>query len=117
MKAFFGVLLFMQVSFVAQAQRVCGTVDYSQKLINSEASLKNSYKIAEEQIEKITTNNISLTERDTTSDEIIYIPVVVHIVYKTADVNLSTAQVLSQLKILNDDYGYSNADKINSITK
>ncbi len=114
MKAFFGVLLFMQVSFVAQAQRVCGTVDYSQKLINSEASLKNSYKIAEEQIEKITTNNISLTERDTTSDEIIYIPVVVHIVYKTADVNLSTAQVLSQLKILNDDYGYSNADKINT---
>ena len=112
MKVFFGVLLFMQVSFVAQAQRVCGTADYSQKLINSEASLKNSYKIAEEQIEKITTNNISLTERDTTSDEIIYIPVVVHIVYKTADVNLSTAQVLSQLKILNDDYGYSNADKI-----
>jgi hypothetical protein len=114
MKVFWGVLLFMQVIFVAEAQRVCSTTEYTQKLISSNPSLKNSYKIAEDQIEAITKNSITLAARDTAANEIIYIPVVIHIVYKTADVNLSTSQILSQLTVLNNDYGYSNADKANT---
>jgi hypothetical protein len=114
MKAVLGVLLFMQVIFVTQAQRVCGTTDYMQRTINTDPSLKNSYKTAEDQIGAITKNNISLSARDVTADEIIYIPVVIHVVYKTADVNLSTSQILSQLTVLNNDYGYLNADKVNT---
>jgi len=114
MKAVLGVLLFMQVIFVAQAQRVCATTDYTQRTINTDPSLINSYKRAEEQIDASLKNNISLTARDLTADEIIYIPVVIHVVYKTADVNLSTAQILSQLTVLNNDYGYLNADKVNT---
>jgi hypothetical protein len=114
MKAVLGVLLFNLVFFVAQAQRVCGTTDYTQRTIDTDPSLKNSYRTAEDQIDAVTKSNISVVARDVTADEIIYIPVVIHIVYKTADVNLSTSQVLSQLTVLNNDYGYLNADKINT---
>jgi hypothetical protein len=41
---------------------------------------------------------------------IITIPVVVHVIYKNADENIPDAQILSQIKILNDDYAYTNAD-------
>ena len=39
------------------------------------------------------------------------IPVVVHIVYRTADENISDGQVKSQIKALNRDYSASNSDK------
>ncbi len=104
----------MLVSFVAQSQRVCSTTEYMQQLINSNPSLKNSYKIAEDQIASTIKNNVSLSARDTSANEIIYIPVVIHVVYKTAEVNLSTAQILSQLAVLNIDYSDSNADKTNT---
>ena len=40
----------------------------------------------------------------------ITIPVVVHVVYNTAAENISDAQVLSQIDILNQDFGRQNAD-------
>lgn len=42
--------------------------------------------------------------------EIITIPVVVHILYNTADENISDAQIQSQINILNKDFSGSNAD-------
>ena len=44
------------------------------------------------------------------------IPVVVHIVYKTAAENISDAQVRSQIEALNRDYSAVNADKNNCPT-
>ncbi|MEX5301232.1 hypothetical protein [Kocuria sabuli] len=38
------------------------------------------------------------------------IPVVVHVVYKTPDQNISQAQVGSQIKVLNEDFRAGNAD-------
>ena len=39
------------------------------------------------------------------------IPVVVHVVHKTPDENISAAQIRSQIKVLNKDYRAKNADK------
>jgi len=39
------------------------------------------------------------------------IPVVVHVVWRTAAENISDAQIRSQIAALNRDYGSSNADK------
>jgi pregnancy-associated plasma protein-A len=39
------------------------------------------------------------------------IPVVVHVVYRTAEENISDGQIKSQIKALNRDYSASNADK------
>jgi len=44
----------------------------------------------------------------------IYIPVVVHIVYKTNAENISDAQVYSQIQVLNEDYRRLNVDKTNT---
>ena len=38
------------------------------------------------------------------------IPVVVHVVYKTAAQNISAAQIQSQIDVLNEDYRHKNAD-------
>ncbi len=43
--------------------------------------------------------------------KLITIPVVVHVVYRTADENISDAQVKSQIVALNRDYRAKNADK------
>lgn len=52
--------------------------------------------------------------RDTLKDEVIVIPVVVHILYNNNAQNISDEQVLSQIKVLNDDYRRHNADAVNT---
>jgi hypothetical protein len=47
---------------------------------------------------------------------VITIPVVVHVVYQTAAQNISTAQVTSQITVLNEDFGRTNADTVNTPT-
>ena len=115
MKYFFGVLIFfVQVGFIAQAQRVCGTDGYMQNLIKEDASVKKSFAIAEAQIANFTKNKTSLVARDTAADEVINIPVVIHVVYNTPGQNISLAQIQSQINILNNDYSNANADKTNT---
>src|SRR3954470_16569248 len=46
------------------------------------------------------------------SQDIIVIPVVVHIVYSNAAENISNQQVLSQIAVLNNDFRKMNADTI-----
>jgi len=46
--------------------------------------------------------------------ETVYIiPVVFHVVYNTADENLPDNVLIDQINVLNDAYGYTNADQIN----
>ena len=56
----------------------------------------------------------SFTARDTVANEIITIPVVIHIIFNTAAQNISDAQVMSQLKVLNEDFRRLNADAVNT---
>jgi hypothetical protein len=43
-------------------------------------------------------------------DSVIYIPTVVHVVYNNAAQNLSTAQIRSQIDVLNEDFARLNSD-------
>jgi hypothetical protein len=52
----------------------------------------------------------SRTTKDTTANEVITIPVVIHVLYNTSAQNISQAQILSQLTSLNNDYRNLNAD-------
>ncbi|MBI3510618.1 MAG: T9SS type A sorting domain-containing protein [Bacteroidetes bacterium] len=45
---------------------------------------------------------------------VITIPVVVHVIYKTAVQNISDNQVYSQMQVLNEDYGRTNPDTVNT---
>jgi Secretion system C-terminal sorting domain/Pregnancy-associated plasma protein-A len=50
---------------------------------------------------------------DTLSNQIIYVPVVVHVLYNNQDQNISDAQIISQMISLNNDFSFNNTDKIN----
>ncbi len=68
-------------------------------------------------LQQFRTDNSSLqsaVSRDTAANEIITIPVVIHLLFNNAAQNLSDAQVLSQLKVLNDDFRRLNADAANT---
>jgi len=53
--------------------------------------------------------------QDPQAEQTVYtIPIVFHVVYRSAAENISTAQILSQLQILNEDFARLNADTINT---
>lgn len=59
------------------------------------------------QLEFLGKNNISVRE------DKIEVNVVIHVVYKNAEENLSDAKIQEQMKILNDNYSRLNADTVN----
>jgi hypothetical protein len=112
MKSFLGLFIFCHVCFFCIAQRPCGTVQYTRQLAINHPEIEQGYAIAEQQILRV--KNQSLSSRDTTAGELINIPVVIHILYNTNEQNISDAQVISQLDVLNKDYSYQNNDNINT---
>ena len=74
--------------------------------------LDPSFRMRQAQIENATAMRMSLGVRALRAAAApITIPVVVHVVYKTAAENISVAQIKSQLNVLNKDYRARNADK------
>lgn len=93
--AFCLILIFISISSFAQR---CDTYEYYKK-----------YPI----INSTFTNRVydqSNTTRDTVANEVIIIPVVIHILYNNAAQNISDEQVLSQLQSINNDYRKMNSD-------
>ena len=74
------------------AQRMCATYNYVQ---NQAAS--KSYN-------RLSLQNSTGSGRDTLPGEVITVPVVIHILYNNNTQNISDAQALSQLDVLNKDY-------------
>ncbi len=99
----------------AFSQRVCATTDYTNYLLKNDPGFKAGSLKANQQIAAtLNHKNNSIANRDTVKNEIIYIPLVVHILYKTALENISDAQVKSQLDALNKDFRRLNADQVNT---
>jgi hypothetical protein len=99
------VLLFASASLYAQ--RNCGTMDYLQMQMQKDPSIARNMEKQENQIQAWVREN---GDRFRTAGGTITIPVVVHVVYRTAVQNISDAQVMSQIDVLNEDYGATNAD-------
>ncbi len=99
MKFIFILLVQIIVATIAvNAQRVCSTSDE-----NTTNSRSNA-----------TANSTTSATRDTLNNELIIIPVVVHILYKDGIQNISTSQVLSQIDALNKDFSRTNIDALNT---
>lgn len=60
------------------------------------------------------TASTDTSARDTLPNEVIIVPVVVHVLYNNNDQNISDQQVLSQIISLNNDYRRLNADTVNT---
>lgn len=98
MRFFILALISLLLHTNAFSQRNCGSTEYAARTAGS-VNL---------------TVSPSLYSRDTIANEIITIPVVVHVLYHTSLQNISDAQIRSQLKVLNDDFRRMNADAVNT---
>jgi hypothetical protein len=89
---------FLVTTVFAFAQRNCGTALYAARFENAIVVQQN--------------NNSN--HRDTIEDEILTIPVVVHVLYNNNAQNISDAQIISQIDVLNEDFRRMNADANNT---
>ncbi|MDQ6762343.1 MAG: M43 family zinc metalloprotease [Bacteroidota bacterium] len=93
-------ILILFFAFQASAQK-CGTVDYLRKSSSRFLS-------------PVTTPATTSGLRDTLPNEIIVVPVVVHVLYNNEAQNISNDQILSQIAALNADYRRLNEDRVNT---
>jgi hypothetical protein len=84
----------------------CGTVEHMEFVKARNPGLAEQMIIDEIELQK----RISSIKERSPSRDIYTIPVVFHILYNTAAQNISDAQIQSQLDVLNEDYGRTNAD-------
>jgi len=67
-----------------------------------------------ENIETFTQQRVQQSQTNRVDGDIITIPVVVHVLYKTSAENISTAQIQSQIDVLNEDFRRTNSDANNT---
>lgn len=113
MKTLITILATVLAALPAFAQRNCGSQDYTSHLIQTNPSAAAAIQQAEKQIAVTLKNKDSYASRDTFTNELINIPVVIHVLYNSNAQNISDAQILSQLIALNRDFANLNADKTN----
>lgn len=100
----------LAVSYTAWGQdqdRSCGTMPYLEFQKQQDPKQENRM----EQIEHFTQRMLKKKGRAVTGT--VTIPVVVHIVYNTSAENISDAQIMSQMTILNEDFRRTNSDADN----
>lgn len=67
-----------------------------------------------EDIETFTQQHVQQNQTNRIDGDIITIPVVVHVLYRTSAENISAAQIQSQIDVLNEDYRRTNNDADNT---
>ncbi|HAE14194.1 MAG TPA: hypothetical protein DCG24_08165, partial [Bacteroidetes bacterium] len=104
------VLLLLSViitsGLYAQSAEQCGTPDVDHRLQEENAG----YTARRAYVEDFTQKYINKHLASGTRADVITIPVVVHVVYENDLENISDAQVLSQIDVLNEDLRRLNAD-------
>ena len=107
------ILLFCLAIMLTQmtyAQRNCGSMEHLEDQIQNDPSILNKMQDIEDFTNHFIKSNPS-TERAVTT-----IPVVFHVVYYRRNTveNISEAQLLSQLDVLNEDFRRTNSDANNT---
>ena len=106
MKNFLYILVFLP--FLSQAQRSCGTMTHLENQMLMNPNLELQMMQDEIQLQNFI-NSSSMA-----ANNIISIPVVVHVVYNDPVENISDAQIFSQIEILNNDFRRLNSDTVNT---
>jgi len=101
------------ISVAASAQERCGTVEYSKKLQSRSRLLQT-----EQSFEDWIIRKADITRRSRKKAEPYKIPVVVHVIHNGESVgtgtNIPAEQILSQLRVLNEDFRRENSDASNT---
>jgi len=99
------VAIFMAVTTMAQNKRACAS---NEVLVRQNANPKT--KELRARIEQHTQSFIARGGNANKRTGILTIPVIVHVIYNTAQENISDAQIQSQIDVLTEDYRKLNAD-------
>lgn len=86
--------------------RRCGTMEHMEYLKQQDPSLAQQLK----EYNEVLNNWIAANPGGSKSRAVRTIPLVFHIVYNTTAQNISDAQIMSQLKAVNEDFSRTNAD-------
>lgn len=86
----------------------CGVIENTKRRLAENPGLAEQMARDEESLQQMLAN--SSLSRTESSNTVHTIPVVVHVVYKTSSQNISDAQILSQIDVLNEDFGKRNTD-------
>ena len=107
MKTFFNliIILFLFVS-ASIGQRNCGSMEVLDRQIKENPLLIQNMDEIERQVQEYIKKHTNGDGKRT----VITIPTVFHVVYRTSAENISDAQIMSQLTVLNQDYSATNSD-------
>src|SRR5689334_19492228 len=110
------LLVLLCCNYLASAQEKCGTVPYMEKLFRD-----NNVSPQTEQFEQWLQTKISQRRNKAnlrTQAGPYQIPVVVHVIHNGtpvgSDINISDAQIISQIEVLNKDFKRLNSDAGNT---
>ncbi|HKR06612.1 MAG TPA: T9SS type A sorting domain-containing protein [Bacteroidia bacterium] len=104
-------LMFAFAISKAQTTQRCGTMEHHNWKMQNDPAYAQSFLQNEQVIQQWIANHPNYKISSTAPDTI---PVVVHVVWKTAIQNISDAQVFSQIDVLNEDFSRTNADTVNT---
>lgn len=93
----------------AITKRYCAADEVLQQQLASDPGMQQRLN----QIEDFTNRFIQYGGEFRLVGDTIEIPVVVHVVYRTASQNISAAQINSQIPVLNEDFQNRNTDRVN----
>ncbi|GAA4751621.1 M43 family zinc metalloprotease [Flavisolibacter ginsenosidimutans] len=106
------VWLFLLTTLLSIAQDRCASTDYQSALRTTDPRQALTIATTESFLQQQSIR--SLTGARTAAEDVIRIPVVVHVLYNNAAQNISEAEVKSQIDALNRDYRRLNADTVNT---
>lgn len=101
MQKYITSFLFYFVFVLNSYSQRCGSHILSEKLSKDSTFVRN-----QQRLNKLSAARLS----NTASNQIYTIPVVVHVLYNNSNQNISDAQILSQIDILNQDYRLLNSN-------
>ena len=111
MNKLFAIAISLCLFLNTNAQNRCGTMNHLHTLLQNDTALASRMQAIEQQTAQYVANPANYSQG---SRAIITIPVVVHVVYNTATQNISTAQVQTQIDVLNKDFHKLNTDWTNT---
>ncbi|MFL5753163.1 MAG: M43 family zinc metalloprotease [Bacteroidia bacterium] len=93
------------------SQRTCGTLDHHEFLKQTRPGYGKDFDNYNKMLDDyLKTNPTGVEKTIQNTQTLITIPVVIHVVYKTAAQNISDPQAISQFQVLNDDFQRHNSD-------
>ncbi len=89
----------------------CGIMKHHNQLMQTDAVYRANRKQIDQHAQNFVQNAVQNARKENAVGGVIVIPVVFHVVYRTAAENISDAQIKAQIKQLNDDYRRTNSDR------